>query len=144
MKKYKWLIILVSVILILSIIAIVFSDKPVDENKYLKEIPLSKVIKKIDDNEKFILYIKQTSCEHCKAFTPVFARVLMENKQKAYVLNLTNLSEKDTEIYNKKFKVDGTPTVLFYNEGSESLVRIEGEQSKERIQSKLESAGFAK
>ena len=143
MKKYKWLIILGIVILTLSIVAIAFSDKSVDEDKYLKEISLTKVLKKIEDKERFILYIKQTSCEHCKAFTPVFARVLMENKQKAYVLNLTNLSEEDTKTYEKKFNVSGTPTVLFYDEGSESLVRIEGEQTKERIQSKLEAAGFA-
>lgn len=144
MKKYKWLIILSLVIIVLSIVAIAFSDNPVNEDKYLKEISLERVLEKIKDDEKFILYIKQTSCEHCKAFTPVFARVLMENKQKAYVLNLTNLSEKETETYDKNFTVDGTPTVLFYDEGSESLVRIEGEQTKERIQSKLEAAGFAK
>ncbi|MBQ6546988.1 MAG: hypothetical protein IJL74_03210 [Bacilli bacterium] len=144
MKKYKWLIILGVVILTLSIIAIVFSDKPIDEDKYLREIPLSKVIKKIDNKETFILYIKQTSCEHCKAFSPVFARVLMENKLKAYVLNLTNLSDEENETYNKKFNVNGTPTVLFYSEGSESLVRIEGEQTRDRIISKLQASGFLK
>ena len=142
MKKYKWLIILVVVIVILSVIAIVFSE---NEEKYLHEISYSKVMKKIDNNDKFMLYIKQTDCEHCKVFTPRFVSVLKENKLESYVLNLTNLSDEDKEKYDKDFSdISGTPTVLFYDEGMQSLVKIEGEQTKEKILSKIKSAGFLK
>lgn len=139
MKKYKWLIILVIIIVALAVVAIVFSE---DEDKYLHEISYSKVMKKIDNNDTFILYIKQTDCEHCKVFTPRFMSALKESKLEAYVLNLTNLSTEDNEKYKDDFDVEGTPTVLFYDEGNESLIRIEGEQTKEKIISKLKSAGF--
>ena len=141
MKKYKWLLILVAVVAILSIIAVVFSDS---EEKYLKEISINEVIAKKKEGDKFILYIKQTSCEHCKAFTPRFLSALRDSKLKAFVLNLTNLSEDEKKIYDDNFDVDGTPTVLFFEDGSESMIRIEGEQTKDKILSKLESAGYIK
>ena len=84
------------------------------------------------------------SCEHCKAFTPNFISVLSENNIEAYNLNISNLSEKEQETYNELFDVSGTPTVLFFDKGEESLIRIEGEQTKARIKSKIESAGFLK
>lgn len=141
MKKYKWLIILVLVISTLSVISIVFSDDP---DKYIKEISLSDVIKKQKDEDSFILYIKSTNCEHCKVFTPRLISVLKENKLKAYSLNLANLSEEDTKTYQDTFTIEGTPTVLFIDKGNESLIRIEGEQTKDVIKSKIESAGFIK
>ncbi len=141
MKKYKWLIILVLVIVILSVISIVFSDNP---DKYIKEIGINEVIKKQKHEDSFILYIKSTNCEHCKVFTPRLTSVLKENKLKAYALNLANLSEEDTKTYENTFTIEGTPTVLFIDKGNESLIRIEGEQTKEVIKSKLEAAGFIK
>ncbi len=141
MKKYKWLIILGIVIITLLVISIVFTD---NESKYLHDITLSKVIKKKEKGDRFILYIKQTDCEHCKVFTPRFVSSLKETKLEAYVLNIANLSEEENKEYTDTFNVKGTPTVLFFDEGSESLVRIEGEQTKEKIISKLKSAGFAK
>lgn len=141
MKKYKWLIILILVIIILSVISIVFSDDP---DKYIKEISVNDVIKKQKNKDTFILYIKSTDCEHCKVFTPRFISVLKENKLKAYALNLANLSEEETKTYQDTFTIEGTPTVLFIDKGNESLIRIEGEQTKDAIKSKLEAAGFIK
>ena len=141
MKKYKWLIILGIVIIALITISIVFTE---DESKYLHDITLSKVIKKKEKGDRFILYIKQTNCEHCKVFTPRFVSALKDTKLEAYVLNLTNLTDEENETYSNTFDVEGTPTVLFFDEGNESLIRIEGEQTKDRIISKLKSAGFTK
>ena len=53
-------------------------------------------------------------------------------------------SEEETKTYQDTFTIEGTPTVLFIDKGNESLIRIEGEQSKEVIKSKLEAAGYIK
>lgn len=141
MKNYKWLIVLGIIIIVLIIVSVVFSD---NESKYLKEVSINKVLEMKDNDENFILYIKQTNCEHCKAFTPKFVNVLKEKKLKAYVLNITNLSDEENKIYEDNFDIKGTPTVLFYDNGDESLIKLEGEQTREKIISKLEAAGFLK
>ena len=64
MKKYLWLIILAVFIIGLAVVAIVFSPS---EN--LKEAQYKEITNKIKDKDTFILYIKSTDCEHCKAFT---------------------------------------------------------------------------
>lgn len=141
MKKHLGLIIFLIIIIALVVVAIVFSE---DETEYIKEISLNDVIDKQEDKDSFILYIKQTDCEHCKEFTPTLMSVLRENDIKAYALNLTDLTEEEMEIYTDTFDVNGTPTVLFFDEGNESLIRIEGAQSKAKVKSKLESTGFIK
>ena len=140
-KKYKWLIAFIAVIIALIVVAIVFSE---DEGKYIKDISLNEVVDKIDNKDSFILYIKQTDCEHCKSFTPNFISVLSQNNIKAYSLNISNLSEEENTTYSELFDVEGTPTVLFFDKGNESLIRIEGEQTKAKIKSKIEAAVFIK
>ena len=140
-KKYKWLIAFIAVIIALIVVAIVFSE---DEGKYIKDISLNEVVDKIDNKDSFILYIKQTDCEHCKSFTPNFISVLSKNNIKAYSLNISNLSEEENTTYSELFDVEGTSTVLFFDKGNESLIRIEGEQTKAKIKSKIEAAGFIK
>ena len=141
MKKYKWPIIIIAVMAILLIIAIVFSE---DESKYIKEVSVNEILQMKDNKESFILYIKQTNCTHCKAFTPNFIAVLKQNKLEAYAINLTNLTEDEQTTYDDNFDVTKTPTVLFYIDGSQSLMKIEGEQTKDKITEKLKSTGFIK
>lgn len=141
MKKYKWLIVIALLMLALFIVAIVFSE---DEGKFLKEISVSDAIDMKNDKKSFILYIKQTNCEHCKAFSPKFISALKSSKLKAYTINVEELSSDDEKLYNDNFSIDGTPTVLFFDNGSESMIRIEGELPKDKVISKFEAAGFIK
>lgn len=141
MKKYLSLIILLIVIVALILIAVIFTE---DEEKYIHEITMNEVVQKIDNEESFMLYIRQTDCEHCKEFTPNFLSVLSKNDLEAYAIHLDKLSDEDLETYNNIFDVTGTPTVLFFDKGNESLIRIEGEATKATIKSKLEATGFIK
>lgn len=140
-KKHKWLVLFIAIIIALVVVCFVFSE---DEGKYIHDIGLNEVVNKIDNKDSFILYIKQTDCEHCKAFTPDFISVLSQNDIEAYSLNLSNLSDEENDTYSELFDVEGTPTVLFFDEGNESLIRIQGEQTKAKIKSKIDSAGFIK
>lgn len=141
MKKYLSLIILLIVILTLILISVIFTE---DEEKYIHEITMSEVTEKIDNEETFMLYIRQTNCEHCKEFTPNFLSVLSKNNLESYAIHLDKLNDEDMEIYNNLFDISGTPTVLFFDKGNESLIRIEGEVTKATIESKLEATGFIK
>lgn len=142
MKNHKLLIALILLIVILIVVATAFSD---DEKDYISETSIKEITKMQDKEKDFILYIKQTNCEHCRVFTPRFISALKETNLKAYSLNITDLSDKDKEKYDDMFDIDGTPTVLFFNKGKENkLVKIEGEQTKEKIKSKLRTAGFTK
>lgn len=139
MKKYLGLIIFLAIIVALILIAVIFTE---DETKYIHEITMDQIVEKIDNEESFMLYIRQTDCEHCQAFTPNFLSVLSRNDLEAFAINIDNLSDEDAETYNSLFDVTGTPTVLFFDQGNESLIRIEGEATKATIKSKLESTGF--
>lgn len=141
MKKHLGLIILIIIILTLAIIAVVFSE---DDTKYIKEISINKVIEKQENKDSFILFIKQNGCSHCVEFTPTFMSVLRQYDLKAYELNLSNLTEEENEIFYDTFDTTGTPTVLFFENGTESLIKIEGAQPKSKVISKLESTGFIK
>ncbi len=141
MKKFRWLIILAIIIIALVAVIFIFSN---DESKYIHEISFSEVVNKIENKDDFILYIKQNGCEHCRAFTPNFVSVLSDNNLEAYALNLSDISEEDNESYEEMFDIDGTPTVLFFDDGNESLIRISGEQTKANIKSKLEATKFIK
>ena len=138
MKKWIGLIIFAVIVVLLIIVALL----PTDEDKYLKEITYSEFVTKVNNKDSFILYVKQTGCAHCKEFTPKFAGVLSDNKITAYVVNLTNLSEEEKPLFKESTGVDGTPMVFFYKDGVKSMIYIEGEQSKDKIISKLKSAGF--
>ncbi len=138
--KNKFLIIMGSIIIILVAVIIIFGDH--DNNEYLTEINYNTLVKKIDNNEDFILYIKQTDCQHCMKFTPVFEKVLKNYKIKAYYLNLTNLeSENRSKLYSI-VKVDGTPVVYFFENGKAISTTIDGNKSKDVIIGKLKATGY--
>lgn len=141
MKKYLGFIIVAVIVIALLAVSYIFDDS---DSNYLKDVSFTEVVDMMDKEKTFILYINQDGCEHCKAFTPTFVSVLRENKLTAYSLNLAKLSKDEEKSYSEKIKVNGTPTVLFIDNGNENLIRIEGEQTKDKIKSKLEATGFIK
>lgn len=141
----KIFVILAVVIAALISLILIFSNKD-DNHSYLKEINYEEYINMVNDNETFILYVKQTNCKHCTAFTPVFTKVLNKNKVLAYVINLTNMDDDSKETFLNELSISGTPTVLFFQEGVElgKFSRISGEKSAEYVTKKLKDLGFIK
>lgn len=139
MKKKLGLIIFLFIIIILIVLSIVFSDS---DDKYIQKISISDAVQKINDDDTFILYVMQDDCKFCKAFYPTFIEVLREYDLISYSINIGNLDNEESTIFNNNFDISGTPTVLFYDDGNLSLINIEGSQSKDKVISKLEAAGF--
>lgn len=139
--KNKWLIVFCIFVIALIATSLFFKDNPED---YYNDITYSELNDKINDKKDFILYIKQTDCNHCKSFTPKFTGVLSKYSLKADVLNLTNLSDDEREKAIELLKIDGTPAVFFYKDGVKTDVNIEGDKDKDLIIQKLKEAGYVK
>lgn len=109
----------------------------------ITEINYSKLEDMIDNKDSFILEIVQTGCSHCEEFSPRFKAVLKNNNLKACSLNLYNLNNEEREKFSKlTTNVTGTPTVLFFKDGSETSIKINGAVSNEKIEERLKDAGY--
>lgn len=115
-----------------------------ENESYLIEINYSTFTSKVDSGEDFILEVVQTGCSNCTTFTPKFETVLTEYQITAYSLNLSNMSDVNKTEFLDTYEVSGTPTVMFFKNGKETstLKRLTGNQSKEKIISKLEANGY--
>lgn len=139
MKKIK----LLSLLLIFLVI-FVGCGKNGDE--YLEEISYNKFKEMLENKETFFFEIIQTGCSYCKAFTPKLEEVLEENKIKGYQLNMSNMTEKEYEEFDKMFEIEGTPTTIFIENGKETskMERITENVSKNKIIAKLKTNGYIK
>lgn len=115
-------------------------------SKNLKEITYKDLDKSLKNNETFILEIVQDGCSNCEAFTPKFKKIIEEYDIDVKQINLTNLSEEDNNNLTNLYNVSGTPTVIFITKGKEEQIskRIVGNVSKDKIISKLKTAGYIK
>jgi len=140
--RNKYLILISAIILIAIIVILGFINN--DNETYLKEINYIEYAEKVNNNDSFILYVKQTNCKHCQSFTPKFSNVLEKNKLEAYSLNLTDMETEERNLFISELSVDSTPTVLFFRDGIElgSYSRIEGSKSEEYVVKKLKLNGY--
>lgn len=113
------------------------------EVEYLKELTFEELEEKLNNKEDLILEIVQTGCSNCTAFSPKFESVLNEYEIQAYSLNISYLSDAGAD-WLDAYNVDGTPTVIFFEDGEETstMKRLVGNQSKEKIVSKLKANGY--
>ncbi len=133
-------------IFLILLVCVVGCGKEKETSKNLISIDYAEFNQKLANNESFILEVVQTTCHNCISFTPKFTAVLEEYDVTAYSLNLTNMSEKDNKQFLNDYKVDGTPTVMFFENGSETstMRRLEGDRNKTQIISKLKTNGYIK
>ena len=147
--KHKLVFIIMGIIVLLGSTILIFGSN----KEYLHHITLNETIKKIENKESFILYIKQDQCSHCLEFTPIFKKVLGEYEIDAYYISLDDLTneqktytKEDVTINDLNITIDGTPTVVFIDKGVETskLNRIVGSQQKNNIVQKLKTVGYIK
>lgn len=134
------------IIALFVVLSFMLSGCGSNDNEYLKDISYKELNEKIENKDSFILEVVQTGCSNCTAFTPKFKSVLEDYEITAYQMNITNLSESDSKKFLDDYDVDGTPTILFFVDGKDSgkMKRLEGNQDKSVIISKLTKAGYIK
>jgi len=142
--KNKYLILISSIIFILISIIVILNLINNNKEVYLKEINYLEYAELVNTNKTFILYVKQTNCNHCKSFTPKFSSVLEKNEIEAFSLNLTDMENDERNLFINELSVDSTPTVLFFKDGIElgSYSRIEGSKSEDYVVKKLKLNGY--
>ena len=139
-KKFKFF-----TLFIILVICLLGCEK--SENKsYLESIDYVTFNQKLENKDSFILEVVQTGCHNCTSFTPKFTEVLEEYKIKAYSMNITNMSAEDNKTFLNDYDVDGTPTLMFFEQGIETstMRRLEGDKDKDIIISKLKQNGYIK
>lgn len=139
--KNKWLIGAIIIILILVFLATFFSES---EDKYITEITYEQLVSKMDKKEKFVLYVKKDGCSACEEFNPKFLSVLRKYNLKVYSLYTDKLDEKNENSFYELVDVTGTPTVLFIEDGKETMNKIEGSRTEDYIIKKFTNAGYIK
>lgn len=146
MKNKIWIFIGAIIVIATLLGAFMFLNKTKNNNEAtnLIYIGVNDLAEKIANKEDFILVMSQTGCSHCEQYLPELNRTLKEVNYKAFVINITNLNEEDTNKLNKYVHFSGTPTTIFYKEGEETttLNRISGYTSKTKIIERLKSLGY--
>ncbi len=145
MKK-KWIIIGALCITIFLGIILFLTLKPKEKENKLIEITTEELFQKLEKKETFILLFSQDGCSHCEEYKPILKRVLNDYNIEAYELDLTKV-RKNQEENNKVsslFNIQGTPTTIFINEGTEktTINRLIGSSTYSSLVDKLKDRGF--
>lgn len=151
MTKKKKNIILGFVIIAITLIAcisIYIIGKKFNDDSYLypyfHELNINQLEEKIANKDSFILVITQTGCSHCEAYLPIVKKVSNSYNIDFFVYNRTTDYKNDKSRVNKIATISGTPTTLFFINGSEktTLNRLVGEVTEYRLIEKLKSEGY--
>lgn len=128
------------IVLMLSLIVTGCNNK----SNYLKEINYKDFINKQKNKENFILEVYRTGCHWCQEYKPILEKITNENKLTIYVLNLDNVSFKEAREINEKYGNLGTPTILFFEKGTETskLKRSLGYKDELSTIASLKNAGY--
>ena len=113
---------------------------------YLKDLSYNEFKNKLNNKESFFFVLVQDGCSHCASYTPKLESILEEYDITAYKINLSKLKDSERKELNELFSYDGTPTTIFVKDGVEESImqRINGNQPKEKIISKLKNNGYIK
>lgn len=143
MKKNNTLFIIIIIILIAMISILVINSKNTTTKGEYRKITYTELKEKIENKEKFILIISQSTCSHCATYKPKIEIISEDYNIRAYYIDID--LEKNKNKLLKEFKLSGaTPTTLFFNEGKEKSIlnRIEGDLGSTAIIEKLKKMGF--
>lgn len=82
---------------------------------------------KMKNKEPMFVYFFKSDCEHCMVTTPVLYPLTKEMNINLMQLNLLEFPDGWT-----KYKIEGTPTLVYYKDGKE-VDRLVGENTKEKF-----------
>jgi len=113
------------------------------EINYFKELNVNDFVSLIDNKEDFVLVISQTWCSHCTNYKPKVEDVANNNKVIIYYIEYNMLSENEKNIFNGYVEFLGTPTTVFFKDGTELVdAKIEGDTTSKKIESILKDNGY--
>ena len=143
MNKKSLVIGLIILILISLVIVVIFNKD--NNNGNLVEISYNEIIKKVDNEDSFILVVSQSTCSHCATYKPKLMEITREYGIDIFYINYDTESEKIQTQFLDEFNLSGaTPTTMFIKDGKEVslLSRIEGDLAKSKVLTQFKKMGF--
>ena len=109
------------------------------------EIDYSEYTSLIEAEEDFILYIGSSNCSHCLNFKPTLEKIIKEYQLDVKYIDISTLSDKEYAVLQNKTKLQGTPTVVFVEDGVvQTSPKIQGEVSYTVALEKFKESGYVK
>lgn len=136
MKYIKYLCIICMILLLSGCRSKITTYEQIDYNTYTE---------KKSQKEDYILYLGSSSCSHCQNFKPVLESIIEEYQLQIFYVDISTLTEKEYAVLKNDTKLQGTPTVVFVEEGVvKTSPKIIGEVDYGTAVSKFEESGYIK
>lgn len=115
------------------------------ENKnpdVFQEITYSGFMEMKDNSDTYVVLIHQDGCSHCEKVKPLLNNVIKDNDLLVYAINLSDLEEGESDKLYKKTFVNGTPTIVYFEEGKLQANKLIGSKSESEIKNYFEEIGY--
>lgn len=110
-----------------------------------EEINYSEYSNLIEAQEDFILYLGSSNCSHCASFKPTLEKIIEEHQLDVKYIDVFTLSEKEYAVLQNKTKLQGTPTVVFVEDGVvQTSPKIVGAVEYSVALEKFKESGYVK
>ena len=81
------------------------------------EIDYNEYSSLIEAKEDFVLYIGSATCSHCLSFKPTLEKIIEKYQLDVKYIDISKLTDTEYEVLKNKTKLQGTPTVVFIEDG---------------------------
>lgn len=107
------------------------TDTAFEEINYsnIQTITIDELEQKINNKDNFITIISSQTCYYCITFEPIANEVFKEKNKILYRLNITNMTQDETNRLREYYPFTSTPTILAIKEGAVSTL-LEGLQDE--------------
>jgi len=104
-------------LIVCSLIMVMFLTGCGNKITTYDEIDYSEYSSLIDTKENFVLYIGSANCSHCLSFKPTLETIIEKYQLDVKYIDISTLTDKEYEVLKNKTKLQGTPTVVFIEDG---------------------------
>lgn len=112
--------------------------------KGYNEISYKEFKNKLESKESFVLVVGKKDCSYCDDYKTTLKLVAKDTNFKVDYIDISKFSEEESSDFKSIVSIDGTPTTVFFKNGSEttSYDRLGGAVSAKKLINKLEKLGF--
>ena len=116
-----------------------------DKLSTYEEINYEEYSSMIDAEEDFVLYLGSSNCSHCIEFKPTLEKVIKNYQIDIKYVDISLLSSKEYAVLKNKTKLQGTPTVVFVEDGVvQTSPKIVGALSYDKTVKIFKESGYIK
>lgn len=105
---------------------------------YFEKISIKEVKSKLENNDRFILYIGRETCPYCQRFVPKLAQAVYDTKIKVYYVDSDSDEKEEITKFAHLKGIKTVPSLGFYRSHKlDSLLKKGSKSSVEEIKSFL-------